>query len=183
MNVYAALTESIMMSTQPKRAPPAPPILDPPRYILSVGPDGFDSKLPPLLEPPHRTYAPGNSVRTVWQGANPRNWFPKVDTFLSVERFICSSEEALDDDGSVDIAASAACWERVYDDGDYCTRFFWGYHSIVSYYSNATIDWDIPLDTVEGIYRIQYFGARLQRNRSIVKFSYASPFFHVRSTF
>ncbi|WP_372366704.1 neutral/alkaline non-lysosomal ceramidase N-terminal domain-containing protein [Candidatus Uabimicrobium sp. HlEnr_7] len=74
----------------------------------------------------------------VFWGANPRNTFKTNDTFFTIER------------------KTESGWEAVKYDYDLDTAFFW--QKAGGHQSHIRIMWDIPGDTVPGVYRIHHSG-------------------------
>jgi len=91
-----------------------------------------------VIVQPRPGYRPGEQVRAVFAGANPNNDLHRGGTFVEVER------EA---DGS---------WQRIADDGDWETKFKWAKSGRLA--SRITVTWDIPNNTVAGMFRIRYSG-------------------------
>lgn len=76
---------------------------------------------------------------TFWSG-HPKNDLKTQSTFLEVQR----------KDGNQ--------WTVVARDWDWDTKFIWKRTDPVLGYSQVTIEWDIPLDTDSGTYRIVHYG-------------------------
>lgn len=84
------------------------------------------------------SYEPGEKVEVSFYGAHPKNDLRIEDTYLRVEKF------------------SSNQWETAYTDRDFCTYFRWEREGLAK--SIITIEWNIPLNQIPGIYRIRYFG-------------------------
>ena len=84
------------------------------------------------------SYQPGEKVEVSFYGAHPNNDLRIEDTYLRVEKL--SSDQ----------------WETAYTDKDFYTYFRWEREGLAK--SIITIEWNIPLDQIPGIYRIRYFG-------------------------
>lgn len=52
------------------------------------------------------------------------------------------------------------CWAvlQVYTDNDTSTKYAWGRPHTLSSESTATISWQIPKGTADGVYRLRHFG-------------------------
>ena len=88
------------------------------------------------------TYRHGETVRTKFVGANPRNNLLLEATYAAVER--------QDDNTGI--------WKIVRDDEDWSLIFKWLRTNTVLGTSEVEISWEIEQATEEGIYRIRYFG-------------------------
>lgn len=84
-----------------------------------------------------------DTVVVSFRSANPRNNQRIEDTFLTVDK--------LGQDGS---------WSTVFVDGDWCTRFIWKGSVTSLGISFAQIEWDIPVESEQGLYRICHYGTR-----------------------
>ncbi|KAJ5477122.1 Neutral ceramidase 2 [Penicillium diatomitis] len=103
-----------------------------------------------LSNPDKRTYGPGDTVKTTFVGANPRNNFHQESTYAAVQRKT--------DSGS---------WEVVRNDRDWNLVFLWKRTNGVLGYSEVTLQWQIedsyysvgnPTPLESGTYRMHYYG-------------------------
>ncbi len=83
-------------------------------------------------------YHPGEKVEVRFYGAHPKNNLRIENTYLTVESFSLNQ------------------WGTVYTDKDFCTYFRWKRKGLAK--SIVTIEWEIPLNQIPGLYRIRYFG-------------------------
>lgn len=97
-------------------------------------------------------YSPGEQVYCSFLAGNPRNDLQQEKSFLTVER------------------KQADHWYIVATDGDWETKFFWHRTNTIFGESRATITWDIPMNTVKGIYRIRHFGASMSILRKVTPY-------------
>jgi neutral ceramidase len=105
---------------------------------------GLGKKFGSVAIEPKTNYTRGkDTVVASFRSANPRNYQELGKTFLTVEY--------LHDDSS---------WETVFNDGDWCTRYYWKSTTDLPGVSFAEISWDIPPETPQGIYRICHYGSR-----------------------
>jgi len=105
------------------------PIVDTPQLLHRFG---------DVLTQPAPGYAHGQQVSAVFAGAHPNNDLHRNGTYLEVQRQAGNN------------------WTRVYDDGDWSTRFEWARDGIAA--SRVTVRWTIPPDASPGTYRIVYHG-------------------------
>lgn len=86
-------------------------------------------------------FTAGARVFARWYAGCPRNDVRLEGTFSAVQR-----------------QGTDGTWATVADDGDWETRFIWERESTISDVSYATVQWDIPLDTPPGTYRLVHTG-------------------------
>ena len=110
---------------------------------------------------PKETYHAGERVEVKFCAANPRNNLKLEKTYLTVEQY--ENDEWI-------VVATDANWE---------TMFIWNRDSVLLGTSDATVLWDIPLDTKPGLYRIRYFGDHKNIIGKIQEFEGASREFKV----
>ncbi|MFS4103164.1 neutral/alkaline ceramidase [Streptomyces sp. PD-S100-1] len=91
-----------------------------------------------VLLQPQASYYRGDEVKVEFDGANPDTDLRRGSTYLKVERL------------------GANGWQRMYDDGDWSTRFVWTDQGLGV--SKITVTWDIPADAEPGQYRVTYLG-------------------------
>ncbi len=113
--------------------------------VADVAPPG--ARLGDVLVEPRAAYRPGDRVRVVFAGTHPNNDLRTGDTYLLVEQLR---------DGAAVGATNDADWVTIADDGDWSTRFRWASPS--KGVSRITVDWDVPVDTPDGTFRIRWFG-------------------------
>lgn len=105
---------------------------------------GWGYKFGSVAIPPKTNYTRGkDSVVVSFRSANPRNYNNLGETFLTIEQ--------LQNDST---------WTTIFNDGDWCTRFYWKSTIDLPGVSFAEITWDIPPEIPQGIYRICHYGAR-----------------------
>lgn len=93
-----------------------------------------------LVDVDNTTYRAGDTVRTQFVGANPRNNLRLESTFLTVDRLVSGQ------------------WKTVRTDSHPSTTYQWHKTSSVIGTSTATISWTIENGTPGGTYRLSYFG-------------------------
>lgn len=111
---------------------------------------------------PHESYYPGERVTVKFSSANPRNNLRLDDTFLRVERKVSDDQ-----------------WITVATDANWETIFIWNRISLILGTSEATVLWDIPINTKPGIYRIKYYGDSRNIVGRITEFTGTSPEFRI----
>lgn len=112
-----------------------------------------------VLTAPKAAYTRGQQVSVTFAGAHPNNNLKHGGTYLAVERRVGGQ------------------WVRVYDDGDWSTKFHWARYGLAA--SKVNITWDIPTNAAAGLYRIRYFGDARGLLGSISPISGTSPLFTV----
>ena len=140
----------------------------------------FFSKFGDILKDVRANYRIGEKVQVTFQGANPSNYFSKIKSFLYVQRKGTSCSGGMRE--AVDEKADFQCnvyWEDVFDDFDDCTLFDWRYTSSVWAISEVTLCWTIPLNTINGMYRIVYNGMQRTQENTFIPFQGISSTFHV----
>jgi neutral ceramidase len=87
-------------------------------------------------------YRRGEIVKVVFWGGHPKNNLKTQDSFLEIQR------------------KEGRNWVPVARDLDWETKYLWKRIACVPTFgcSHVTVLWDIPADTVPGIYRIRHFG-------------------------
>ncbi|CAM5302497.1 neutral ceramidase [Streptomyces spiroverticillatus] len=81
----------------------------------------------------------GDRATATFVAAHPANDLRRGDTYLAVEH-----------------RTSDGAWNRVADDGDWCTTFRWARTGRTT--STATVTWTAPENTPPGVYRLRYRG-------------------------
>jgi len=118
--------------------PDLPPVIaSPPVPWKDASPPG--RAFGDVVQQPAAAYNRGQRVVARFVGANPNNDTRRGGTYLTVER------------------ATSGGWQRVHDDGDWCTTFQWVKKAPLGT-SDFDITWDIPAGTPTGRYRITYRG-------------------------
>ncbi|CAK9783589.1 ceramidase family protein [Cutaneotrichosporon oleaginosum] len=150
LNAYINLTVGAMSYLSPAASsvPPSGPAPPDNRgksasFVTAVVYDNapIGKKMGQVLSQPLATYARGATVKTVFQGANPRNNLRLEGTFAAVEM--------RGDDGS---------WQRVRDDFDWHLVYSWRRTDVIWGASTVQIDWETVDNPEPGTYRIKYYG-------------------------
>jgi neutral ceramidase len=137
---------------------PGPSPIDPlptPVHVSNAEGKPFWKKYGDVRRDAKTAYQPGDRVEVTFWAGHPRNDLKIQDTFLKVER----------QDG--------ALWTAIAFDRDWETRFIWR-RSL--YGSTATIRWNIPRETMPGIYRIRHDGAFRSHDSIVRYFGVSKPF-------
>lgn len=121
---------------------------------------------------PNKTFRPGDTVKTDFVGANPRNNFRLEGTFAAVERQVSGDK-----------------WEVVRDDSDWNLVYRWGRKSPGLSSSKVTIEWTIEDDfysigaqkVKSGTYRMVYYGDAKGIDGKIREFKGVGPSFDVEA--
>ncbi|KAF8678882.1 Neutral/alkaline non-lysosomal ceramidase, C-terminal [Rhizoctonia solani] len=106
-------------------------------------------------------YKRGQTVTTVFQGANPRNNLRLEGTFMTIDQLIGST------------------WTTVRTDSHPSTKFGWLRTNSVLGYSTVTANWTIETTTPAGSYRITYNGNNKPLIGSIGSFTGTSSTFTI----
>ncbi|WP_394845282.1 neutral/alkaline ceramidase [Pendulispora brunnea] len=112
-----------------------------------------------VVTQPQASYARGQQVSVVFDGAHPKNNLHRGGTFLEVQRKV--------GDG----------WQTVADDGDWSTKYHWERWGVAA--SRVTITWDVPADAAAGTYRILYQGDAKEIGGTITPIAGASREFAI----
>jgi len=97
-----------------------------------------------VLLQPNEVYQSGMSVIVIFVAGHPQNNLMVEGTFLTVEQMIHPSKDE---------------WKVIATDSSLETKFLWRRTNSIFGESTATVIWDIPANTTQGIYRIRHFGA------------------------
>jgi neutral ceramidase len=127
---------------------PSPPDLLSVQISLLLGPFGdsnpngikFGDINEDIASPESGYFTKGDKPSATFWSANPRYDLLTEGTFASVERL---QEER---------------WIPIHDDDDLSLLFKWKVDNS-SFHGFATIEWEIPNDTISGVYRLKHFGA------------------------
>ncbi|EEH08915.1 neutral ceramidase [Histoplasma capsulatum G186AR] len=120
-----------------------------------------------------KTYKPGDTVKTKFIGANPRNNLKLEGTFTAVEYS----------------APGSNSWEVVRDDFDWTLVYHWKRVNPVIGTSEVTVEWRIdddfysvgnPRKLKSGTYRMRYFGDSKKLNGDISQFEGTGDTFQVQ---
>ncbi|KAF9697917.1 hypothetical protein EKO04_004002 [Ascochyta lentis] len=117
------------------------------------------------------TYHPGDTVRALFVGANPRNNLRLEQTFASIERLV---------DGS---------WTQVRSDSDWDVVFEWKRVNSLTGTSEVLVSWDTSIShsdshsevssNLQGRYRVRYFGDSKSVGGTITPFDGLSGEFRI----
>ncbi|CAF2482940.1 unnamed protein product [Rotaria sp. Silwood2] len=113
-------------------------------FVLPPIPDGLpiDKNFGDIITDVDSTYKPGDTVRYIWWGANPRNDLFTEKSFLYVDRLLNQT------------------WVTILTDDDLETHFLWKRQFIDN--SIITVEWDIPTtqQTGQDLYRLRHVGVK-----------------------
>ncbi|XP_026733210.1 neutral ceramidase [Trichoplusia ni] len=146
LNKYVELTKALISSTPLPAGPPPPDLSG--QLISLVAPVLWDSapwrhEFGDCLKQPYKQYSYGDVVTTQFVSGHPRNSIRHGRWFAAVERLESEQDDA---------------WTVVATDADWETKFIWIRDSKVMGTSRAEIEWEIPVGTPPGVYRIHHFG-------------------------
>lgn len=144
LDQYSKLVQAMINDETTEAGPMPPNIEDGVMMILQTGVvyDGhpFNSFFGEVKSEPKSTYACGETVKTKFTSANPRNNVMHDKSYFTVEKE--------DEDGNFQVVATDANWE---------TKFFWLRTSLIWGHSEIQFVWEIPDICKPGTYRIQHF--------------------------
>ncbi|XP_059055517.1 neutral ceramidase-like [Achroia grisella] len=147
LNKFADYTRAVIQDEELPAGPEPPNYID--GAVSLILPVVYDSSplargFGDVLQQPAPIVRLGDTVRTVFIGANPRNDLKQESSHAVIER----SEDNV--------------WTVIATDADWETRFYWERVSVLLGTSNVTVEWTVPAVTTPGTYRIVYHGvARL----------------------
>jgi len=122
-----------------------------------------DGPIGEVHTPPLSSYKVGATASVIFYAGDPRNDYLTQETFLAVEH--------LESNGS---------WTVVAVDGHLETKFYWRHITNAELEeSYATIEWDIPLSTIPGVYQIKHFGYKKTILGTVEFYQGVSPQFNV----
>ncbi|KAJ8730529.1 hypothetical protein PYW08_001942 [Mythimna loreyi] len=147
LNKYVELTDALTSSKDMPLGPEPPDLSS--QLISLVPPVLWDSapwghEFGDCLKQPFKQYSYGDVVVAQFVSGHPRNSIRHGRWYATVERL-----ESEDDDA----------WVTVFTDADWETKFIWIRDSKVMGTSRAEIEWEIPVGTPKGTYRIHHFGS------------------------
>merc|ERR1712002_253292 len=108
-----------------------------PNVLFDLG--TLNHKIGEVKQQPKNSYKRGETVKVIFQAANPRNSNQRKHCFLNVDK-----------------KQSHGKWKEYVKDSAWETKFIWISDSILSPYSEAHIEWNISNVTETGIYRIRH---------------------------
>ncbi|PZC71311.1 hypothetical protein B5X24_HaOG213662 [Helicoverpa armigera] len=146
LNKYVELTNALI-SEKSLPLGPEPPDLSS-QLISLVPPVLWDSapwghEFGDCLKQPFKQYSYGDVVIAQFVSGHPRNSIRHGRWYATVERLESEEDDA---------------WTTVFTDADWETKFTWIRDSKVMGTSRAEIEWEIPVGTPKGVYRIHHFG-------------------------
>ncbi|KAK0576441.1 hypothetical protein LWI29_017522 [Acer saccharum] len=127
---------------------PSPPDLYAVQLSLSINPSG-DSPPPnikfgdikqDITQPKSGSFEKGDRPSATFWSADPRYDLLTEGTYAVVEML------------------QGERWIPVYDDDDFCLYYKWKLDN-TTWNSLATIEWEVPKDTISGVYRLRHFGS------------------------
>jgi len=122
-----------------------------PDVILDTAP--ISARFGTIVEQADDFYRIGSIVTVRFWGANPRNDLKLGDSYLSVEHQNPDTGE----------------WTTIATDANWETKIWWKRSGVSR--SIVTIEWEIPLNTIFGFYRIAYHGTSRKINGALEDFT------------
>ncbi|KAH9639962.1 hypothetical protein HF086_008057 [Spodoptera exigua] len=146
LNKYVELTEALISSKTIPQGPEPPDLST--QLISLVPPVLWDSapwghEFGDCLKQPFKQYSYGDVVMAQFVSGHPRNSIRHGRWYATIERLESEEDDA---------------WTTVFTDADWETKYTWIRDSKVMGTSRAEIEWEIPVGTPKGIYRIHHFG-------------------------
>uniref|UniRef100_A0A2H1VYE1 Neutral ceramidase n=1 Tax=Spodoptera frugiperda TaxID=7108 RepID=A0A2H1VYE1_SPOFR len=146
LNKYVELTEALISSKSIPQGPEPPDLSS--QLISLVPPVLWDSapwghEFGDCLKQPFKQYSYGDVVMAQFVSGHPRNSIRHGRWYATVERLESEEDDA---------------WTTVFTDADWETKYTWIRDSKVMGTSRAEIEWEIPVGTPKGTYRIHHFG-------------------------
>lgn len=146
LNKYVELTEALISSKSIPQGPEPPDLSS--QLISLVPPVLWDSapwghEFGDCLKQPFKQYSYGDVVMAQFVSGHPRNSIRHGRWYATVERLESEEDDA---------------WTTVFTDADWETKYTWIRDSKVMGTSRAEIEWEIPVETPKGTYRIHHFG-------------------------
>lgn len=154
--LYSDLVDRISrgLHAPPSQTPEliSPPIFNfqPPLDFDSVPEGAYFGQV--IIEPYH-TYQKGQIVHVGFWSANPRNNLRHDSTFLNIL-----------------FKNNTNTWLVIADDGDWETKYTFKQTKVPNQ-AHAIIEWEIPIESIPGVYRIVHFGDFKSPNETINSFS------------
>lgn len=146
LNKYVELTDALISGKNIPMGSEPPDLSG--QLISLVPPVLWDSapwghEFGDCLKQPFKQYSYGDVVMTQFVSGHPRNSIRHGRWYATVERLESEADDA---------------WITVFTDADWETKFTWIRDSKVMGTSRAEIEWEIPVGTPKGTYRIHHFG-------------------------
>ncbi|XP_075974558.1 neutral ceramidase [Anticarsia gemmatalis] len=146
LNKYVELTNALVSSCAVESGPEPPDLSH--QLISLVPPVLWDSahwghEFGDCLQQPQKHYSYGDVVTANFVSGHPRNSIRHNRWYAVVERLESEEDDA---------------WTVVATDADWETKFIWIRDSKVMGTSHVEIEWEIPVGTPKGTYRIHHFG-------------------------
>lgn len=146
LNKYVELTEALISSKSIPQGPEPPDLSS--QLISLVPPVLWDSapwghEFGDCLKQPFKQYSYGDVVMAQFVSGHPRNSIRHGRWYATVERLESEEDDA---------------WTTVFTDADWEIKYTWIRDSKVMGTSRAEIEWEIPVGTPKGTYRIHHFG-------------------------
>jgi neutral ceramidase len=162
---YKDLTKALLQGERPDSGPTPPDLSNKvhnfvPGVLFDTA--GLMHRFGDCLQHPPSKVKRGTTVSAKFVAGHPRNDIMQEGSFLRVEKLIGGDE-----------------WSVAATDADWDTKFIWKRTSTLIGGSEVTIQWEIPLDTPPGTYRIRHFGHYKQFLGGIHPYSGDTPSFQV----
>jgi neutral ceramidase len=162
---YKDLTKAMFQGEHPDSGPTPPDLSNKvhnfvPGVLFDTA--GLMHRFGDCLQHPPSKVKRGTTVSAKFVAGHPRNDIMQEGSFLRVEKLIGGDE-----------------WSVAATDADWDTKFIWKRTSTLIGGSEVTIQWEIPLDTPPGTYRIRHFGHYKQFLGGIHPYSGDTPSFQV----
>ncbi|CAK1600599.1 unnamed protein product [Parnassius mnemosyne] len=146
LNKYVELTDAVMKG---QRVDPGPSPPDLSEQLISLVPPVLWDAAPwgkefgDCVKQPQKYYSYGDVVTASFVSGHPRNSARAGRWLAAVERLASAPDDA---------------WTTVATDADWETKYIWQRNSKILGTSYAVIEWEIPVGTPPGTYRIHHYG-------------------------
>ncbi|XP_052739425.1 neutral ceramidase [Bicyclus anynana] len=146
LNKYVELTNALLQGSKLDPGPQPPDFSE--QLITLVPPVLWDSapwghEFGDCLKQPQKQYSYGDIVAATFVSGHPRNSERHGRWYAAVERLESEQDDA---------------WTVVATDADWETKYIWQRSSKILGTSKAEIEWEIPVGTPPGTYRLHHYG-------------------------
>ncbi|XP_072038922.1 uncharacterized protein [Amphiura filiformis] len=166
-NQYERIAKDLVKGVVPPPGPTPPDLL--PSQIALLPPVVFDrvpfrKNFGDIVTDVKSSYVKNSTALVTFRAGNPRNDLKTDKTFLSIKYQDPVTNE----------------WNEIYNDADWCTRFYWNRTSTLFGLSEVTIHWDIPYNAASGNYQIHHYGNAKDLFRGMKSYEGISSIFKVQ---
>ncbi|XP_045768762.1 neutral ceramidase [Maniola jurtina] len=146
LNKYVELTNALLQDSKLDPGPQPPDFSE--QLITLVPPVLWDSapwghEFGDCLKQPQKHYSYGDVVSATFVSGHPRNSVRHGRWFAAVERLESEQDDA---------------WTVVATDADWETKYIWLRNSKILGTSHAEVEWEVPVGTPAGTYRLHHYG-------------------------